>query len=106
MTITRRGLTVSNATMQTIIKPFRIPAGQRPDIDTADGVIPAVAVDGTHMAFWLVPQMQRDRRDSNGKSYPVRVGDGRVVYAVPGGGSYVQNVELTGAARHEREMKP
>jgi hypothetical protein len=83
-----------------IIKPFRIPSGAQPVTDTAEGPVESIAVDGSKQSFWLVPKMKPWVRDQNGKGYPQRV-DGRIVWAVPGGGSYVQNalVEAAPAVR-------
>ena len=73
-----------------IIKPFRIPSGAQPVTETAEGPVQSIAIDGAKQSCWLVPKMKPWVRDQNGKGYPQKE-DGRIVWAVPGGGSYVHN---------------
>jgi hypothetical protein len=64
----------------------KLPKGPCPVIETAEGIIPAIAVKG----HWLVCKVQKFKHDGKNRPYPERDGIGRIVYAVPGGGSYVQ----------------
>ena len=58
---------------------------------TRDGPIPAVAFtadDGRQ--YWLVPKTRHPGKEStNEPLVPVRDEQGRIVYALPGGGDYV-----------------
>lgn len=68
----------------------KLPKGLCPIIATSEGEIMGIAVKG----YWLVCKVRKRKagEENDGVRAPLRDEKGRIVYAVPGGGSYVQPV--------------
>ena len=65
----------------------KLPKGPCPRIATSEGEILGIAVKG----YWLVCKVKKRLagETNDGVRAPLRDDKGRIVYAVPGGGSYV-----------------
>jgi hypothetical protein len=64
---------------------------------TRDGNIPALRFrDASGQKYWIVPKTKRmDDETTVEPLVVVRDEQGRIVYALPGGGSYVENASET-----------
>lgn len=69
----------------------------RPTTHTSEGAIPAItyrAHDGKEYFFVVAVNVERRLIESNIRIIPRRDQQGRMVYAVPGGGQYVEGVGM------------
>ena len=64
----------------------------QPVICTRDGNIPALRFrDAKGQEYWIVPKTSLNDRSTTVPRNVVRDEQGRIVYALPGGGSYVED---------------
>lgn len=77
------------------MKPInRTVSTEQPMTETREGKIPAVSVNVEGRDYWLVVKLRKTASSNGGITtgalrLPKRDDQGRLVYAVPGGGSYV-----------------